>query len=115
MALLHMLHHGICQSQKRGEPLAAQMRLAVFNYWRSKRLRVGRPLLRRLQAPTPSTDSNPHHVFRRGPPLCFLHPYSLPWTCLCVQAVSPDCNCTFKNWQGDLHHRADRVSTHTGL
>ena len=36
----------------------------VYDHWRRKRSRRGRPLLRRLAAPTPAADTNPFHVFR---------------------------------------------------
>jgi hypothetical protein len=38
----------------------------VYQYWLAKRKKWGKPLLRRLQAPTPANDSNPHRVFRWG-------------------------------------------------
>ena len=38
--------------------------LAIYNYWREKRVKRGRPLLRSLQAPTAPSDSNPYNVFR---------------------------------------------------
>ena len=47
-----------------GQPLRAPVRDAVFSYWRRKRASRGRPLLRRLQAPTSSSDTNPFNVFR---------------------------------------------------
>ena len=37
---------------------------AVYAYWRSKRVAAKKPLLRRLQAPTNASDSNPMLVFR---------------------------------------------------
>lgn len=39
-------------------------RVAVYDYWLAKRRQRGKPLLRRLHAPTPITDSNPYNVFR---------------------------------------------------
>lgn len=36
----------------------------VYNYWRAKRERLGKPILRRLQAPTNPSDTNPFNVFR---------------------------------------------------
>ncbi len=50
-----------------GQPLRAPVRDAVLAYWRRKRAARGKPLLRRLQAPTSSSDTNPFNVFRRGP------------------------------------------------
>ena len=37
---------------------------AVYQYWQDKRKRLGKPLLRRLQAPTNPSDTNPHSCFR---------------------------------------------------
>lgn len=41
------------------------IRVAVYEYWLQKRKKRGKPILRRLQAPTPPNDSNPYNVFRR--------------------------------------------------
>ena len=40
---------------------------AVYRYWLDKRKQLGKPLLRRLQAPTNSSDTNPHSCFRCSP------------------------------------------------
>lgn len=37
---------------------------AMYQYWLDKRKQLGKPLLRRLQAPTNSSDTNPHSCFR---------------------------------------------------
>ncbi len=37
---------------------------AVYDYWAGKRKRTGKPMMRRLQAPTPANDTNPYNVFR---------------------------------------------------
>ena len=37
---------------------------ALYQYWLDKRNQLGKPLLRRLQAPTNSSDTNPHSCFR---------------------------------------------------
>ena len=37
---------------------------AVYQYWLDRRKQLGKPLLRRLQAPTNSSDTNPHSCFR---------------------------------------------------
>lgn len=37
----------------------------AFDYWLEKRKNKGKPLLRRLQAPTPESDANPYLVFRQ--------------------------------------------------
>ena len=56
---------------------------AVYHYWLDKRKQLGKPLLRRLQAPTNSSDTNPHSCFRYVL-LCdavlHLHTCSDPWT-----------------------------------
>ena len=36
----------------------------VYNYWKAKRERLGKPVMRRLQAPTNPSDTNPFNVFR---------------------------------------------------
>ena len=54
-----------------GQALGAPVRDAVFTYWWRKRAARGRPLLRRLQAPTSSSDTNPFNVFRRAPRMAF--------------------------------------------
>lgn len=40
------------------------IRADVYNYWLQRRKALGRPLMRRLQAPTPINDQNPYNVFR---------------------------------------------------
>ncbi|GIL51503.1 hypothetical protein Vafri_7475 [Volvox africanus] len=37
---------------------------AVYDYWRAKRERLNKPIMRRLQAPTNPSDTNPYNVFR---------------------------------------------------
>ena len=37
---------------------------AVYEYWQQKRAKWNKPLLRRLQAPTSASDTNPYNVFR---------------------------------------------------
>ncbi|KAJ4804169.1 Enhancer of polycomb-like protein [Rhynchospora pubera] len=37
---------------------------SVYNYWKSKRERWQKPILRRLQPPPPVNDTNPYNVFR---------------------------------------------------
>lgn len=39
---------------------------AVYDYWAAKRKRWQKPIMRRLQAPTPASDTNPFNVFRCG-------------------------------------------------
>ncbi|WIA18855.1 hypothetical protein OEZ85_003533 [Tetradesmus obliquus] len=36
----------------------------VYNYWAGKRKKWGKPILRRLQAPTLASDTNPYNTFR---------------------------------------------------
>ncbi|KAG2433542.1 hypothetical protein HYH02_012659 [Chlamydomonas schloesseri] len=38
--------------------------VAVYEYWKNKRERWGKPFMRRLQAPTNPSDTNPYNVFR---------------------------------------------------
>lgn len=38
--------------------------MAVYDYWKQKRARLNKPLLRKLQAPTSANDKNPYNVFR---------------------------------------------------
>lgn len=38
----------------------------MYEYWLEKRKRLGCPILRRFQAPTPPNDNNPYNVFRCG-------------------------------------------------
>lgn len=45
-------------------PLRTAALTSVYEYWTAKRARAGRPLLRRLRAPTAAADTNPYHVFR---------------------------------------------------
>lgn len=52
------------QALSRTHALRQPVLNAVYNYWREKRVSWGKPLLRRLQAPTAISDSNPFNVFR---------------------------------------------------
>ena len=67
----------------RARALRQPVLLAVYAYWREKRVKRGKPLLRSLQAPTASSDSNPFNVFRHVPAAalqrddCRLHRVSL--------------------------------------
>jgi enhancer of polycomb-like protein len=45
-------------------PSRDTIRVAVYIYWLEKRKVTGRPLLRRLQAPTPLNNGDPFRVFR---------------------------------------------------
>jgi enhancer of polycomb-like protein len=45
-------------------PARDTIRAAVYDFWLRKRARLGHPLLRRLQAPTPHTNPDPYRVFR---------------------------------------------------
>ena len=47
-------------------PLRPATAKAVYQFWRAKRKKAGKPLLRRLQAPTSASDTNPFAVFRRA-------------------------------------------------
>eukprot|EP00277_Geminigera_cryophila_P046631 CAMPEP_0173086122 /NCGR_PEP_ID=MMETSP1102-20130122/22454_1 /TAXON_ID=49646 /ORGANISM="Geminigera sp., Strain Caron Lab Isolate" /LENGTH=506 /DNA_ID=CAMNT_0013966381 /DNA_START=561 /DNA_END=2077 /DNA_ORIENTATION=+ len=37
---------------------------AVYEYWSRKRSKLGKPLIRRMQPPTPLSDPSPHNTFR---------------------------------------------------
>jgi len=55
-------------------PSHKTIRVAVYEYWLLKRKKLGRPLLRRLQAPTALNDKDPYRVFRSvGLPPIFMH------------------------------------------
>ena len=63
---LDLIDHMVCMDI---EAIQAQsIRYAVFqlvyNYWREKRERWQKPILRRLQPPPPVNDTNPYNVFR---------------------------------------------------
>ena len=45
-------------------PSRDTIRDAVYEYWMAKRAKLGRPLLRKLQAPTPLNNQDPFKVFR---------------------------------------------------
>jgi enhancer of polycomb-like protein len=45
-------------------PSRDTIRESVYEYWKKKRASLGRPLLRRLQAPTPLNNTDPYKVFR---------------------------------------------------
>lgn len=52
------------QAMSRAHALRQPVLLAVYTYWRDKRVSRGKPLLRSLQAPTGNSDPNPFSVFR---------------------------------------------------
>ena len=52
------------QAMSRAHALRQPVLLAVYAYWREKRASRGKPLLRSLQAPTSTGDTNPFSVFR---------------------------------------------------
>lgn len=45
-------------------PSRDTIRVAVYEYWLAKRAKLGRPLLRKLQAPTALNNQDPFKVFR---------------------------------------------------
>lgn len=56
---------------------------AVYQYWLDRRKQLGKPLLRRLQAPTNSSDTNPHSCFRSEPPQLYtIKHLAMPLPCL---------------------------------
>ena len=60
----HMLRDEALQILEEQAAARDTARNAVYDYWLAKRRRGNRPLLRRLQAPTPINDNNPYNVFR---------------------------------------------------
>ncbi|GKV26856.1 hypothetical protein SLEP1_g36077 [Rubroshorea leprosula] len=46
------------------QPITCGVFQSVYNYWREKRERWQKPILRRLQPPPPVNDNNPYNVFR---------------------------------------------------
>lgn len=47
-------------------PCSEKLLQDVYGYWAAKRKRWGKPILRRLQAPTIASDTNPYNTFRYG-------------------------------------------------
>ena len=62
----HMAYEEAMTALDQDGPLRKPLKEAVYGYWREKRLRTGKPLLRQLQAATSVTDTNPYNVFRCG-------------------------------------------------
>ncbi|KAK9867296.1 hypothetical protein WJX84_005761 [Apatococcus fuscideae] len=64
-AIDHMTaEEGLAALESSMPGLRPPVRDAVFQYWKTKRVGQGKPLLRRLQAPTIPSDTNPFNVFR---------------------------------------------------
>ncbi|KAK9795202.1 hypothetical protein WJX73_007747 [Symbiochloris irregularis] len=63
-AVDHMPKLEAIQAVQAAHPVRDVTAHAVYSYWRSKRMATKKPLLRRLQAPTSASDSNPMLVFR---------------------------------------------------
>ena len=63
-AVDHMTREEAYAAMDMVQPLRAIMRDAVYGYWADKRKRTGKPFIRRLWAPTSSSDQNPFSVFR---------------------------------------------------
>ena len=63
-AVDHMTREEAFAAMDMVQPLRASMREAVYSYWAGKRKRTGKPFIRRLWAPTSSSDQNPFSVFR---------------------------------------------------
>lgn len=68
-AVDHMTVEEAHEALAAAHPLRPIVRDALYGYWRAKRERTGKPLIRRLQAPTSASDQNPYGVFRRAPVL----------------------------------------------
>jgi hypothetical protein len=63
-AVDHMTREEAYAVMTAAHPIRTIIRDALYEYWRAKRERLGKPLVRRLQAPTSSSDQNPFAVFR---------------------------------------------------
>ena len=63
-AVDHMTREEAFAAMDMVQPLRPIMRDAVYGYWADKRKRTGKPFIRRLWAPTSSSDQNPFSVFR---------------------------------------------------
>ena len=63
-AVDHMTREEAFAAMDMVQPLRPIMRNAVYSYWAEKRKRTGKPFIRRLWAPTSSSDQNPFSVFR---------------------------------------------------
>lgn len=63
-AVDHMTREEAYATITAAHPVRTIVRDALYEYWRIKRERIGKPLVRRLQAPTSSSDQNPFAVFR---------------------------------------------------
>ncbi|EIE24666.1 hypothetical protein COCSUDRAFT_41002 [Coccomyxa subellipsoidea C-169] len=63
-AVDHMTREEAYEVITAAHPVRTLVRDAIYDFWRTKRERIGKPLLRRLQAPTSSSDQNPFGVFR---------------------------------------------------
>ena len=63
-AVDHMTREEAFAAMDLVQPLRPSMRDAVYGYWAAKRKRTGKPFIRRLWAPTSSSDQNPFSVFR---------------------------------------------------
>ncbi len=86
-AVDHMPVEEAYEAMAAAHPLRIPVRDALYGYWRAKRERTGKPLIRRLQAPTSASDQNPYGVFR-----CARRDGLLPRTAcrlLCVRTLHP--------------------------
>ncbi|CAN1139403.1 Enhancer of polycomb homolog 2 [Linum perenne] len=52
------------QAQAQTQSITYGVLQSVYNYWKEKRERWQKPVLRRLQPPPPVSDTNPYNVFR---------------------------------------------------
>ncbi|CAL8467691.1 g7229 [Coccomyxa elongata] len=63
-AVDHMTREEAYEVITAAHPVRTLVRDALYAFWRTKRERLGKPLIRRLQAPTSASDQNPFGVFR---------------------------------------------------
>ena len=60
----HLQRDEALQHLEENCPSRDTIRVSVYEYWLRKRAKLGCPLLRRLQAPTPPNNTDPYKVFR---------------------------------------------------
>ncbi|XP_041028315.1 uncharacterized protein LOC121268219 [Juglans microcarpa x Juglans regia] len=59
-----LLHQDAALEALQAHSLRYAVLQSVYNYWKEKRERWQKPILRRLQPPPPVNDTNPYNVFR---------------------------------------------------
>ncbi|XP_021819918.1 uncharacterized protein LOC110761683 [Prunus avium] len=59
-----LLQHDVASEALQPQSLRYAVIQSIYNYWKEKRERWQKPILRRLQPPPPVNDTNPYNVFR---------------------------------------------------